>query len=96
MPFVSIFERKAAGEAMEKGLKERLEKGEAIGMEIGREIGRHIELLDALELTLDLKFEAAGKALYEELKHVTEMPKLKAVLQAIRSASSHDELRKLL
>ena len=80
MPFVSIFERKAAEKAEEQGLQR----------------GRREELPAGLEITLDVKYSAAGMALFHELVDVEDLAKLKRIQQAIRGSASIEELRKLL
>lgn len=92
MPFVSIFEKKAQEEGMRQGLEQGLERG----LEKGLEKGRREELLAGLEVALDLKFNEAGRNLFQELLRVADLDKLKAVQRAIKSSASPDELRRYL
>jgi hypothetical protein len=53
------------------------------------------ELLAGIELGLDLKFGAAGLQLMAEVKEITDVEVLRAVRQAIKTAASPDELRRI-
>jgi hypothetical protein len=52
-------------------------------------------LLEGIELGLELKFGAAGLQLMPEIKQLTDVEMLRGVLQAIKTAASPDELRRL-
>jgi hypothetical protein len=68
---------------------------ERVAREEGREEGRREELLAGLEVALELKFGAAGLALLPEIKQIAQVDRLKAIQQALRSAATPDELRRL-
>ncbi len=57
--------------------------------------GKQEGLLSGIELGLELKFGAAGLQCMPEVRKLTDVPKLEAILQAIKSATSIDELRHL-
>ncbi len=72
---------------------------ERIGREKGRADGllkgRAEDLLAGIELGLDLKFGAAGLALMPEIRQLADVAVLQAVHQAIKSASTPEELRRI-
>ncbi len=53
-------------------------------------------LLSGLEVALEMKFNDDGKQFFEELKSVSDTACLRSLLEAIRSAATIDELRKVL
>ena len=69
---------------------------ERIAKEDGRVEGRVEGMVEGMAVALELKFGTAGLAFAEELKSITDLAKLRAVRDAIRSASSPDDLRALL
>jgi hypothetical protein len=60
---------------------------ERIGMEKG--------LLEGIEVSLDLKFGEEGLKLIPEIKELGDHEVLRAVLQAIKTAASPDDLRRV-
>jgi hypothetical protein len=52
-------------------------------------------LLEGIELGLELKFGAEGLNLMPEIKNLTDIDVLRAILQAIRKAASPEELRRV-
>jgi len=58
-------------------------------------IARTEELLAGIELGLELKFGAAGLQLLPEIQQLTDVEVLRAVRQAIKTAASPDELRRV-
>jgi hypothetical protein len=52
-------------------------------------------LLEGIELGLEVKFGAAGLQLMPEIKQLTDVEMLRGVLQAIKTAASPEELRRL-
>jgi hypothetical protein len=80
MAFVTFAERYG----MEKGLEKGMEKGQRVG------------LLKGLATVLELKFGESGKAFQLELERQEKVETLEAVLAAVKTANSVDELRKLL
>ena len=95
MPYVTSVERMA----MEKGMEEGIEKGIEKGMEKGRAEGLRegIEkgLLEGVERCLKLKFGDAGLQLMQEIRRIADIEVLRATLQAIETADSLDDLRRL-
>ncbi len=53
------------------------------------------ELLAGIELGLELKFGAQGLQLMPEIQQVTDIEVLRAIRQAIRTAATPDDLRKV-
>jgi hypothetical protein len=53
------------------------------------------ELLAGIELGLELKFGGAGLQLMPEISQLTDVDLLRAVRQAIKTAASPEELRRV-
>ncbi len=64
---------------------------EKVGMEKGLEKGR----LEGIETSLDVKFGKEGLKLLPEIRRVQDPKVLRAVLRAIRTASTPDEVRRI-
>jgi hypothetical protein len=79
MPFMTTPERIG----IDKGLAQGLEKG------------RLEYALRGIELGLKLKFGAAGLQLLPEIRNLGDLAKLDAVLQAIETAASPEEVRRV-
>lgn len=62
----------------------------------GREQGRIEGLLEGLEAVLEFKFQEEGLALMPELRKIDDSDRLAAILQAVRKASSLEEIRPLI
>jgi hypothetical protein len=62
----------------------------------GIKLGRIDGLLAGLEAVLEVKFQQAGLALMPELRQINDPDRLAAVLQAVRTAASLDDVRALL
>ena len=58
-------------------------------------LARTEELLAGIELGLELKFGAAGLQLMPEISQLTDVEKLRAIRQAIKTAGSPEELRRV-
>jgi hypothetical protein len=80
MPFVTSFEKIG----YERGLNEGLKEGRCEG------------LYKAIELGLQLKFAAEGLALMPEVRQKHDLVLLDALYEAIKSAGSVDDIRRLL
>jgi hypothetical protein len=80
MPYVTFAERYG----MEKGLEQGRKEGERLG------------LLKGLRGMLKLKFGEAGEALMPELERQDDPATLRSVTDAVESAASPDDLRRLL
>ena len=61
---------------------------------LGIEKGLRDGLLEGIEVCLEIKFGQEGLNLMPEIRQIADFEKLEAILQAIKSASSPDELRK--
>ena len=84
MPYVTSVER--------LGWKRGWAEGKAEGKaEVMREL-----LLPALEVVLDTKFGAAGRALMSEIKREQDRQVLEKLGRAVKGAKSVEALRKLL
>lgn len=88
MPFVTFAERYGFEQGEQEGRKEGLKEGLKEGHRKG--------LLEGLALSLELKFGEAGTAFVPELERQEKLETLEAVLVAIKSASSVEDLRKLV
>jgi hypothetical protein len=58
-------------------------------------LGRIKGLLPGIEVSLELKYGAAGLQLLPEIKEITDVATLEAVLQAIKTAANPEELRRV-
>jgi hypothetical protein len=74
--------------AMEKGLQKGLEQGRATGVREG--------LLEGIEGLLEVKFGAEGLALLPKIRELDDVPRLRVVFQAIKTAVTIDEVREEL
>jgi hypothetical protein len=82
MPFITTPERIG----MEQGMKEGMEQGMKKGMFAG--------LLKGIEALLEVKFGAAGLQLMPEIRQLQDAGMLEAVLEAIKTASTPEEVRR--
>jgi hypothetical protein len=80
MPFVTYAERVGFDKGEEQGLKKGEEKG----------------LLQGIESVLEVRFGPAGLALLPDVRQVTDLKVLQAVLQASKTARTPEDLRPLL
>jgi hypothetical protein len=80
MPFVTFAERFG------------FEKGQAQG----REEGKKETLLPAIETILELKFGSEAASLLPALRQTTDLEVLEKVFHSIKTATTLDELRRLL
>ncbi len=69
---------------------------ERLAKEEGVREGRLTELLKGLSLSLELKFAEVGQAFAAELQSVSDLTRLEAIQNGIRTAKSVDELRAML
>ncbi len=58
-------------------------------------IARTEALLEGIEQCLELKFGAAGLQLMPEIRQLTDVEILRTILQAIKTAASPEELRRV-
>ncbi|ODH01694.1 transposase [Nostoc sp. KVJ20] len=77
-------------------LREGEERGEKRGEERGRREGRQEEILSGIELALEIKFGAEGLQLMPEISQISDLDRLKAIQQGIKSVNTLDELRQLI
>ncbi len=66
------------------------------GEERGRREGRQEEILSGIELALEIKFGTEGLQLMAEIFQISDLDRLKAIQQAIKSANNLDELRQII
>ena len=72
-----------------------IEKGIEQGIVQGRVEGRAAGLLDGIALALDLKFGAAAAPVIAEVRAITNLALLDAILAQIKTASTLDDLRRV-
>jgi hypothetical protein len=100
MPFVTFAERYGREKGLEEGRKEGLElgraEGRAEGLAEGRAGGLAEGVLRGIELGLELKFGAEGLRLLPDVRKQADPAALQAFLDAIKTAGSLDDLRRLL
>jgi hypothetical protein len=58
-------------------------------------VARHESLLEGIEVALKLKFGAEGLRLLPELREIEDVDVLRTVLQAIETAATPDDLRRV-
>jgi hypothetical protein len=58
-------------------------------------IGRIDSLLEGIEVALEIKFGAEGLRLLAEIRGIEDVPALQTVLQAIKTAATPDDLRRV-
>ncbi len=81
-------ERGALEKSAQIGEERGIKIGEKRGIKIGEERGRLIELWDALEMGLELKFGADGLALMPKIRAISEIQILKTLQQELRRATA--------
>jgi hypothetical protein len=95
MPFVSSAARFEREEGFNEGKKEGFKEGQKEGFKEGQKEGQREVLLEALEVALELKFGADGLSLLPQLQQQPDPAVLRTVHQALRTAASVDDLRRL-
>jgi hypothetical protein len=103
MPYLTTAERIGLEKGLEQGLKQGLEQGLELGLEQGLEQGRaegqqeglREGLLRGIEVALEIKFQAAGLQLMPEIRQMSDVAILGQIQQALRTASSLDELKRV-
>ncbi|BAY17416.1 hypothetical protein NIES21_32540 [Anabaenopsis circularis NIES-21] len=76
--------------------QEILREGEARGEARGEERGRREELFSGIELALEIKFGNAGSELMPNISQISDLQRLKAIQQAIKTVNTIEELQQLL
>jgi hypothetical protein len=94
MPFITTPERIGMEQGMQEGLKQGMEQGLKEGMEQGLKKGLFAGLLKGIEVSLEMKFGAAGLHLMPEIGQLQDAAILEAVLEAIKTASTPEEVRR--
>jgi predicted transposase YdaD len=77
-------------------LREGEQRGEERGRREGRLEGRQEEMLLGIELALEIKFGAEALQLIPEISQISDLDRLKAVQQRIKSVNTLDELRQFM
>jgi predicted transposase YdaD len=62
----------------------------------GEARGRRQEMLSGIELGLELKFGSEGLQLMPEISQISNLERLKAIQQAIKTVNSVDELKQII
>ncbi|MCC5634739.1 Rpn family recombination-promoting nuclease/putative transposase [Nostoc sp. CHAB 5844] len=83
-------------EILREGMALGLAQGEARGEVRGEERGRREELYSSIELVLKMKFGNSGLELMPIISQISDVPRLKAIQQAITTANTIEDLRQLL
>lgn len=81
---------------VEQGMKRGWQQGMEQGLERGLEQGRREGILANIEFALELKFGAEGTLLLPNIYKVSDLDVLRAVQQAVRTASSLDQVHAVL
>ncbi|MCL6754671.1 Rpn family recombination-promoting nuclease/putative transposase [Nostoc sp. CCCryo 231-06] len=76
--------------------QEILREGEARGEARGELRGRKEELYSGIELALEIKFGNEGLELMPIISQITDLQKLKAIQQAIKTVNTVNELQQIL
>jgi predicted transposase YdaD len=76
--------------------QEIFSKGEAGGEARGELRGRKEELYSGIELALEIKFGNQGSELMPIISQITDLQKLKAIQQAIKTVNTVNELQQIL
>lgn len=76
--------------------QEIFSKGEARGEARGELRGRKEELYSGIELALEIKFGNQGLELMPIISQITDLQKLKAIQQAIKTVNTVNELQQIL
>ncbi|MEH2358889.1 Rpn family recombination-promoting nuclease/putative transposase [Nostoc sp.] len=66
------------------------------GEQRGEERGRREEILSGIELALEIKFGTEGLQLMPEISQISDLDRLKAIQQGIKSVNTLDELRQFI
>ena len=76
--------------------QEIFSKGEELGEARGELRGRKEELYSGIELALEIKFGNQGLELMAIISQITDLQKLKAIHQAIKTVNTANELQQIL
>lgn len=62
----------------------------------GEQRGRREEILSGIELALEIKFGTEGLQLMPEISQISDLDRLKAIQQGIKSVNTLDKLRQII
>ena len=79
-------------QGLQQGMQQGLQQGMQQGMQQGLEQGRREGILAAIEFGLELKFGFEGTLLIPEIYKIKDLDVLRAVQQAVKTASSLDQI----
>ncbi len=88
MPYVTHIERRAIERGREEGL--------SLGMEKGIETGRLAGLLEAVEMSLEIKFVNAAKPMMGLLREINDESLLREIHKAVVTGGKLTDIKKLL
>lgn len=66
------------------------------GEERGRQEGRQEEIVSGIELALEIKFGTEGLQVMPEISQISDLDRLRAIQQGIKSVNTLDELRQFI
>jgi hypothetical protein len=89
--YITTAERIGMKKGIEIGIKQGIQQGIKQGIQQGIQQG----LLKAIELGLKLKFGVEGLRIYPEIRKIKDVDVLEAISEAIESAGSVEEIRRI-
>ncbi|MEH1790929.1 MAG: Rpn family recombination-promoting nuclease/putative transposase [Nostoc sp.] len=77
-------------------LREGEERGRREGRREGRQEGRQEEIVSGIELALEIKFGTEGLQMMPEISQISDLDRLRAIHQGIKSVNTLDELQQFI
>jgi predicted transposase YdaD len=93
--YITTAEKIGMKKGFEQGLQEGMQQGIQQGLQQGIQQGIQRGLLKAIELGLKLKFGVEGLRIYPEIKKIEDVDVLEAISEAIETAQSIEDIRKI-
>lgn len=95
MPFLTTPERIGREEGLAEGLAQGLSQGISQGLSQGLSQGISQGVIQGIEVALQIKFGEEGLRLMPEIRQIRDQEKLEAVLRAVATAASPQDLRRM-